>query len=91
MTKEAFPGVDFSLVETVDDVMWERVHKQQHSEGEYDEGESEDACTLRGIKFLKWLMTRHAHILVPCCQPVKKSWKLCNRTLMASGRSQSDA
>lgn len=63
LTKEHFPGVDFSAVQTDDDVLWEKIHDEQHSSGEYDVGESEVAVTLRGIKFLRWLMTRSAKLL----------------------------
>lgn len=60
LTKEHFPGVDFSTVQTNDDVLWGKVHAEHHMTGEYDMGESEDAVTLRGIKFLRWLMKRLA-------------------------------
>ncbi|BDA46810.1 Phosphoglycerate mutase-like protein [Coccomyxa sp. Obi] len=58
LTKEHFPGVDFSAVQTDEDVLWERIHAEQHTSGEYDVGESEDTITVRGIEFLRWLMTR---------------------------------
>ncbi len=68
LTKEHFPGVDFSAVQTDEDVLWKQVHAEQHTSGEYDVGESEDAVTVRGIRFLRWLMTRSA----PALSPVKK-------------------
>ncbi|CAL8471428.1 g10970 [Coccomyxa elongata] len=58
LTKEHFPGVDLSAVQTDEDVLWKQVHAEQHTSGEYNVGESEDAVTVRGIRFLRWLMTR---------------------------------
>ena len=63
LTKEHFPGVDFSLVQTNEDELWKQVHAEQHTSGEYDIGESEDAVTVRGLRFLQWLMTRLASAL----------------------------
>lgn len=60
-TRAAFPGVDFSLVTSGDeDVWWREAHKDVNASGEYALGESEAACTARGVRFLKWLMTRRA-------------------------------
>lgn len=56
--------MDFSLVQdhSGEDVMWEELHDLLQSSGDYDIGESQDACTVRGIQFLKWLMQRCAHL-----------------------------
>ena len=60
-TRAAFPGVDFSCVTSGDeDAWWREAHAAVNPSGEYALGESEHACTLRGIRFLKWLMTRWA-------------------------------
>lgn len=45
--KNLFPAIDFSLVETDDDVMWTP-----------DVRESNDELSARGMRFLKWLWTR---------------------------------
>ncbi|GAB4821611.1 hypothetical protein N2152v2_008657 [Parachlorella kessleri] len=53
-TRAAFPGVDFSLIEHEDDVMWETQHV-----------ESESAVVARGMKFMQYLMSRpETHIAV---------------------------
>lgn len=64
LTREHFPGIDFSGIETNEDVLYERVHSQVNSQGEYRMGESEEATEQRGLKFLKWLMARSARFHV---------------------------
>ena len=39
-------------------MLYERVHDDVNSRGEYRFGESEEATEQRGLKFLKWLMAR---------------------------------
>ena len=53
--------MDFSGIETDEDVHWQKVHDQIHNTGEYRVGESEDATEQRGLKFLKWLSARYAY------------------------------
>ena len=60
-TKQQFPGVDFSLIETEEDTMWPRFNPFDEQgrrvvDGNY--GEPEEHVTERGIKFLHWLMDR---------------------------------
>ncbi|XP_022731465.1 phosphoglycerate mutase-like protein 1 [Durio zibethinus] len=45
--RSRFPAVDFSLIESEDDVLWES-----------DERETNEAVAARGIKFIKWLLGR---------------------------------
>ena len=58
-TKAAFPAVDFGEISDEDDYLWEKLHKQPLSVGEYPSGESAEQVTLRGIDFLSWLMKRY--------------------------------
>ena len=60
LTQEHFPGIDYSQIETDEDVQWQKVHEQINNKGEYRVGESEDATEQRGLKFLKWLLARYA-------------------------------
>ena len=60
-TKEQFPGVDFSLIQSEDDTMW----PEYNGDVKFDilgrrinSGEPESDVTERGIKFLHWLMDR---------------------------------
>ena len=48
--KEMFPGVDFSLIENDEDVLWEK-----------DVRESDDGIRRRGGEFLEWLMVGLLH------------------------------
>ncbi|KAK9839328.1 hypothetical protein WJX81_008390 [Elliptochloris bilobata] len=57
-TRAQFPGVDFDFVASEDDEWWEREHAVPQSCGCYSRGESEAQCTERGVRFLKWLMSR---------------------------------
>lgn len=53
--KNEFPGVDFSLVETEEDVQF------------YNQKEDDAKCKARGVKFLQWLCGRpEIHIAVVC-------------------------
>ncbi|GMI89457.1 hypothetical protein like AT5G64460 [Hibiscus trionum] len=45
--RSGFPQVDFSLIESEDDILWEA-----------DERETNEAVAARGINFIKWLLTR---------------------------------
>ncbi|KAK9810253.1 hypothetical protein WJX72_007356 [[Myrmecia] bisecta] len=58
LTRELYPGVDFSLVKSDRDVDWERIHNAPLSGSIYDAGEDEYTVAERGVAFLKWLMTR---------------------------------
>ena len=57
-TKQAFPGVDFSLIETDDDPLYEKLHNQRGRGGMYLVGESDSAVARRGREFLHLIMTR---------------------------------
>ncbi|KAL4302311.1 hypothetical protein GQ457_10G000820 [Hibiscus cannabinus] len=45
--RSGFPQVDFSLIETEDDILWDA-----------DERETNEAVVARGINFIKWLLAR---------------------------------
>ncbi len=66
ITREHFPGIDFSGIETDEDMQYKRVHDQVNSRGEYRFGESEEATEQRGLKFLQWLMARWAESSYLC-------------------------
>ncbi|KAL0044729.1 hypothetical protein WJX82_007205 [Trebouxia sp. C0006] len=57
-TKQQFPGVDFSLIQSEQDTMWPRFNSFDESGVRTAFGEPEEHVTDRGIKFLHWLMTR---------------------------------
>ncbi|GAQ86948.1 hypothetical protein KFL_003220100 [Klebsormidium nitens] len=61
-TAKNFPGVDFSLIEHENDVMWDLKHDEAVSAGavgsRYFIGEKGDAVAERGMNFLKWVMDR---------------------------------
>lgn len=50
--------VDFSLVETENDVWWDKLHDRVNNGPLYPSGESEDSAMHRGVMFLRWLMQR---------------------------------
>lgn len=63
-TKQQFPGVDFSLIQSEDDTVWPqynggvKLNDQGRHINEGTLGEPEDHVTERGVKFLHWLMNR---------------------------------
>lgn len=59
-TKQQFPGVDFSLIQSEQDTMWPRFNSFDESGVRTAFGEPEEHVTDRGIQFLHWLMTRYS-------------------------------
>ena len=63
-TKQQFPGVDFSLIQSEDDTVWPqynggvKFNDQGRRINEGNFGEPETHVTERGIQFLHWLMDR---------------------------------
>ena len=57
-TKQQFPGVDFSRIQSEEDTMYPRFCQQN---GGGFGGEPEDNVTNRGLAFLSWLMKRYMH------------------------------
>jgi len=61
-TRRNFPGVDFSLIETEEDVQWDKKHDEAVSAGaigsRYFIGEKSDAVQERGLNFVKWVLAR---------------------------------
>ncbi|DBA66794.1 TPA: hypothetical protein ACH3X2_001936 [Trebouxia sp. C0005] len=57
-TKQQFPGVDFSLIQSEQDTMWPHFNSFDESGARITFGEPEEHVTDRGIQFLRWLMTR---------------------------------
>ena len=49
ITQEHFPGIDFSHIETEEDLFTQKTWKS---------GEHRKAAELRALKFLKWLLAR---------------------------------
>jgi len=68
-TKQQFPGVDFSRIQSEEDTMYPRFCQQN---GRGFGGEPEDNVTKRGLAFLSWLMNRPesriavSHIVAGC-------------------------
>jgi hypothetical protein len=61
-TRKNFPGVDFSLIETEEDVQWDKKHDEAVSAGaigsRYFIGEKSEAVQERGVNFVKWVLAR---------------------------------
>eukprot|EP00891_Asterochloris_glomerata_P008881 jgi/Astpho2/8881/e_gw1.00129.54.1_t len=56
--RQHFPAVDFSMVESDVDVVWDSFHDQPNDDGWYPFGEGVSAAEQRGRTFLHWLMQR---------------------------------
>lgn len=68
-TKQQFPGVDFSRIQSEEDTMYPRFY-QQNDRG-YG-GEPEDHVTKRGLAFLSWLMNRCISNVYECLATLHK-------------------
>lgn len=59
-TKKSFPGIDFSAIQSDNDVFWDDVHLKPAGNGVYSVGESEEEICQRGLNFLESLLQRQA-------------------------------